>query len=150
MYVSPLDPPLPTGAGSRQRWARLYGVPFTLPPAFPFVSAAAARAVYWLTNRDAAAGRVLAAALYHAAFGEGRDISGADAVVTVAASLGHDREIVLGALQDPAIKERLRAETDAAIARGVFGSPFIVVDDEPFWGNDRLQLVETWLARGGF
>ena len=39
---------------------------------------------------------------------------------------------------------------DAAIARGVFGSPYVVVDGEPFWGADRLDQVERWLATGGW
>jgi 2-hydroxychromene-2-carboxylate isomerase len=34
------------------------------------------------------------------------------------------------------------------VARGVFGSPWIFVDGEPFWGNDRLAMVEQWLADG--
>ena len=48
------------------------------------------------------------------------------------------------------VKERLRAETDAAIARGIFGSPFVIVDGEPFWGNDRLDDVRDWLKSGGW
>jgi 2-hydroxychromene-2-carboxylate isomerase len=56
----------------------------------------------------------------------------------------------LAALADPAVKARLRAEVDAAIARGVFGSPYFVVDGEPFWGHDRLDQVERWLATGGW
>jgi 2-hydroxychromene-2-carboxylate isomerase len=39
---------------------------------------------------------------------------------------------------------------DAAIERGVFGSPYIVIDREPFWGSDRLDQVEKWLATGGW
>ena len=40
--------------------------------------------------------------------------------------------------------------TAAAIERGVFGSPFIFVDGEAFWGADRLNQVGAWLARGGW
>ena len=53
-------------------------------------------------------------------------------------------------IEEPAIKERLRKETDAAIALGMFGAPWIVVDGEPFWGADRLPQIEQWLERGGF
>ena len=42
------------------------------------------------------------------------------------------------------------ANNREAMARGVFGSPFIVVDGEPFWGLDRLDQVERWLSTGGF
>jgi 2-hydroxychromene-2-carboxylate isomerase len=54
------------------------------------------------------------------------------------------------ALSDPAVKERPRAETQRAIERGVFGSPYFIVDGEPFWGNDRLDQVARWLSDGRF
>jgi 2-hydroxychromene-2-carboxylate isomerase len=44
----------------------------------------------------------------------------------------------------------VRREVDAAISLGVFGSPYIVVDGEPFWGADRLDQVEKWLSTGGW
>jgi len=44
----------------------------------------------------------------------------------------------------------LRAVTDQAIAEGIFGSPFFIVDGEAFWGHDRLAQVERWLATGGW
>ena len=48
------------------------------------------------------------------------------------------------------MKDRLRHETDAAIERGVFGSPFFIVDGEPFWGNDRIGDLDKWLETGGW
>jgi 2-hydroxychromene-2-carboxylate isomerase len=48
------------------------------------------------------------------------------------------------------IKEQLKREVDAAIGTGVFGSPFIFVDGEPFWGFDRFDQIDHWLATGGF
>ena len=39
---------------------------------------------------------------------------------------------------------------DAAIALGVFGAPFFVIDGEPFWGNDRRPMIERWLEKGPF
>ena len=50
-------------------------------------------------------------------------------------------------MADPAIKDRLKQATEAAIERGVFGSPFVLVDGEAFWGADRLDQVGA-LARG--
>jgi len=40
--------------------------------------------------------------------------------------------------------------TDEAISREIFGSPFMVVDGEAFWGADRLDMVERWLETGGW
>ncbi|HEX8951850.1 MAG TPA: DsbA family protein, partial [Polyangia bacterium] len=49
--------------------------------------------------------------------------------------------------ETPAIKDRLRANTDEAVARGAFGAPTMIVGDELFWGNDRLHFVEAALRR---
>ena len=51
---------------------------------------------------------------------------------------------------DPVWKDALRARTDEALAKGVFGAPFVIVDGEGFWGSDRLAMVEQWLQRGGW
>src|SRR5215467_11576756 len=130
------------------RSARLLGVPFRLPEPFPFPSQAACRAFYWLVDHDEAQAKALARAVYHAAFALGRDMRTTEAVAAVAEPLGIGRTALLAAVNEPAVKERLRSETEAALARGVFGSPFIFVDDEPFWGHDRLEQVERWLATG--
>ena len=132
------------------RFARLLGVPLTLPPVMPMSSLAASRACVWLEEDDPAQARSLAKALLHAHWGEGRDLGAPDAVADVAAGLGIDRAALLAALADQRIKDRLKEQTQAAIERGVFGSPFIFVDGEPFWGADRLPQVEAWLARGGW
>ena len=63
---------------------------------------------------------------------------------------GLKRDDVLAALNDPAVKDKLKNEVDAAIKLGVFGSPYIVIDGEPFWGIDRFDQIERWLARGPF
>jgi 2-hydroxychromene-2-carboxylate isomerase len=132
------------------RSARLLGVPFKFPSKFPVAGQAPSRAYYWLADKDMAGAKALAHALYRAYFAEDRDISSPEVTANVAAKMGHDRTAVLAALNDPAVKERLRTEVDAAIERGVFGSPYIVIDGEPFWGADRLDQVEKWLATGGW
>lgn len=132
------------------RSARWFGVPFRMPGRFPVSSTAPCRAYYWLHDRDPVAAKVLAKALYRAYFSEDRDISNPEVTANVAAKLGHDKNAVSQAINDPAVKERLKAEVDAAIERGVFGSPYVVVDGEPFWGSDRLDQVERWLAQGGW
>ncbi len=132
------------------RSARLYDIPFVLPETFPFMSVAACRATYWLGERDAEDVEELAAALFHAAFGAGQSLSGPEEVVAIAAELGHDEDEVRAAVQDQRIKDLLRREVDAAIAKGVFGSPYIIVDGEPFWGFDRLDDIAVWLETGGW
>ena len=132
------------------RFARLLGVPFAWPQKTPILSLAAARAVYRVADDDPELARRLARALFHAHFGQGRDITTPDQVGEVAADLDIAAAALTAALQMPEIKQRLKDETNAAVARGVFGSPFFFVDDEPFWGVDRLDQVERWLETRGF
>jgi 2-hydroxychromene-2-carboxylate isomerase len=132
------------------RFARLLGVPLQLPPVLPMNSLAASRACVWVAEQDDEQARRLARALFHAHWGEGKDLAAPEAVADVAQGLGIARGDLLAAVADPRIKDRLKAQTQAAIERGVFGSPFIFVDGEPFWGADRLPQVETWLRQNGW
>jgi 2-hydroxychromene-2-carboxylate isomerase len=132
------------------RIARLLGVPFREPPVMPANSLAASRAFVWLEPAEPKLARSLAQAIFHAHWGEGRDISAPEQVAEIATPLGIERSALLAALGDPTIKGRLKQATAHAIERGVFGSPFIFVDGEAFWGADRLAQVDRWLALGGW
>ena len=132
------------------RTARFLSIPYKHPDPFPIGTQNAARAFYGLNDRDAVKAHQFAMACYSAYFVKGIDISPAETVADIAASLGEDRAQALAAMSDPAMKDRLKKEVDDALAKGVFGSPFIIVDGEPFWGNDRLDQVDAWLASGGF
>lgn len=132
------------------RSARRLGVPLTFPEPFPIATVAACRAVYWVERTDATAAKALAQALYRAYFVDGRNISEPDVVDDVAAGTGADRDALLAGIQEPAVKDRLKEVTGAAIERGVFGSPFFMVGDEPFWGHDRMDEVDRWLETGGW
>jgi 2-hydroxychromene-2-carboxylate isomerase len=132
------------------RCARLLDIPLKLPPVLPMNSLAASRGFYWLHDRDQDVAKGFAQAVYHAHWGEGRDMSTVDQVAEVAEILGLGKAELDAACADPAVKQRLKDETDASLKRGVFGSPFIFVDGEPFWGADRLNQVERWLATGGW
>jgi len=132
------------------RTARMHEVPFRYPAKFPIGTVAALRAFYWLDDRDPKKARELAKALYRAYFVDGVDISEPAAVLEIAKGLGIDAEALAKALEDPAIKERGKKEVDAALAAGVFGSPFFIVDGEPFWGVDRLPMLEAWVRKGGW
>jgi 2-hydroxychromene-2-carboxylate isomerase len=133
------------------RSARFHGVAaFRMPSKFPIPSQAPARIVLWQKQRDPALAADLIHAFYRAFFVEDIDISAPDNAVAIAAKCGVDPTAARAAIDDPAVKDALKAENEKAIARGVFGSPFIVVDEEPFWGLDRLDQAERWLATGGW
>jgi 2-hydroxychromene-2-carboxylate isomerase len=132
------------------RIARLLKAPLKTPPVVPVNALAASRACWWLYGRDPEESKALARALYHATWGEGRDIAPAAVVAEVATGIGIDADAVMAGMHEQSTKDRLRDETEKAIARGVFGSPFVFVDDEPFWGWDRLDMVERWMVEGGW
>ena len=150
-------PPLPTvplkGDYSKHdfpRSARFHGVPYEQPSVFPIASQVPARAFYWVEAQDPVKAKMLASELLRAYFTRDVNISNPSDTVAVAASLGIDGAALAAALNDPVVKEKLKVEVEQAIARGVFGSPFVFVGDEPFWGIDRFDQVERWLKEGGF
>ncbi len=108
------------------------------------------RAFYWLDAKEPGRAKDLAKALYHAYFLDDVDISSADNTVAVCATFGLKADEARAGIADQAVKDRTRAEVDKAIARGAFGSPYIIVDGEPFWGSDRLDQIDKWLATGGW
>jgi 2-hydroxychromene-2-carboxylate isomerase len=132
------------------RCARLLSVPFKVPSKFPIPTQAAARLTLWAQASDSERAKGLASALYAAYFAQDRDITDPAICADVAARCGYDRAQALAAMNDAAVKDKLRAEVESAIARGVFGSPYFLIDGEPFWGADRLDHVERWLATGGW
>lgn len=147
-----IDQPL-KGAYARHDWdrlARLTGIPYRFPEPFPVSTVVAARAFWWLGDGDGGLAKRFAQAMFAAYFFEGRDISERNVVAAVGEAVGVAAADVLAAVEAPEWKAKLREETDGAIARGVFGAPFIIVDGEAFWGWDRLPLIRAWLARGGW
>ena len=132
------------------RSARYHGVPFTFPAKFPLSTVSAARAYYWLHGQDCAKARQFARAVFRAYWVDGRDISDLAVVQDIAAGLGIEGAALAAGIATPEIKERLKVETDTAIAKGMCGAPYFVVDGEPFWGADRLPQIEKWLQTGGF
>ena len=133
-----------------ERSAREIEAPLKFPERFPFLSVAPSRVFYYLDASDPGRARAYAKAAYHRIFGEGQAVDTTEAAVEIAAGLGHDPAQLTQGVNDQAIKDKLRAETDRAIERGIFGSPFFVVDGEPFWGHDRLEQIDRWLDTGGW
>ena len=132
------------------RSAKFHGVPFRIPSSFPISTIAAVRAFYWAQGKDPARAVTLAKSLYTAYFVDDVDISRIEEVIRIAATAGFGAEDVTAGVADQAVKDKTKAEVDAAVGKGVFGSPFIVIDGEAFWGMDRLDQAEKWLATGGW
>ena len=118
--------------------ARRLQLPMQLPPAHPFNPLAALRLII-------AAGSTLHAArtVLTAVFGAGRDVSDPSVVAQLAQELGVANPEQ--ALADPAVKARLRQNTQWASERGVFGVPTLVIGEELFWGHDAIDMALDYL-----
>ena len=132
------------------RTARFHKVPFRLPENFPVGTQVAARAFYLIADGDADKARDFAGRVYRAYFAEGRDVADPAVVLELAAAAGADAAALAEPLKGDAIKERVKAEVESAMKAGVFGSPHFIVDGEPFWGVDRIPVMEEWMRTGGW
>jgi len=120
--------------------ARRLGLPLRMPPAHPFNPLAALRLIVAAGSDSRAAGTVL-----RAVFGEGRDVTDPAVIADLAAQLAvADPQ---AALADPAIKQRLRDNTQWACSRGVFGVPTLVIGEELFWGHDAVDMALDYLEK---
>jgi 2-hydroxychromene-2-carboxylate isomerase len=146
---SPVSYPLKREYSIRDfaRSARFAGLPYVMPAKFPIPTQNAARVFWWLHDtRGAEAAVAWAHAGLRAVFTQGIDLSDTAALRAQLQATGVDAAGAEAAYTDPLWKERLKRENDAAIAAGVFGAPFFIVDGEPFWGNDRRAQLEAWLS----
>ena len=114
------------------------GIPLALPPAHPFNPLKLLRLCLARGADVAQAQR-----LFRFVWAEGRTSDDPDAWQALGAELGiDDIDAAAGA---PEVKARLRENTEAAIARGVFGVPSFVVDNEVFWGYDAIEFLGAYL-----
>ncbi len=146
--------PLPKRAPVRQdyrlvelkRWSRFLDLPLTLHPAF-FPAA-----------EDLAAGCVIAAgqtggdplglsqAILRAVWAEDRNMADETTLSEIVQASGHDAQAMFAKAREPGTAETYTAHTEEALARGVFGAPSYIFNDELFWGQDRLDLLDRALA----
>jgi 2-hydroxychromene-2-carboxylate isomerase len=132
------------------RSAAYAGLPYRQPERFPIPTQHAARVFWWLDAQDPARAVAWARAGLRAYFTRGVALDDPAALKALAAESGLDAEAAEAAWSDPRWKDKLKTVNQAAIAAGVFGAPFFLIDGEPFWGNDRQPQIERWLAGGPF
>jgi len=131
-----------------QRLSRITGAPFSIPANHPIVALPATRAYYWIEENAPEVAHDFARKAFHAYYVDGVDMTDPHNVARVASPLGVDEEALVAGVARPEIKELAKQRSEEAIAKGVFGSPFFLVDGEPFWGWDRIPMLESWLERG--
>lgn len=132
-----------------ERTARFHGIPYKLPTTFPLGTQAAARAMLWV-DRSHGAGRAVAFAkeVYQAYFTDDVQIGEPMNLMRIGADMGLDPHALGEGMNSATIRDQLRSEIEWAIARGVFGSPFVIIDGESFWGFDRFGQIEALLKNG--
>lgn len=125
------------------RWAKRFNVLYVQNPHFPMMTLMVQRAACgWLDQPQFP--RYLAA-VFNAAWRDAKNIADKEVLTEVVGSAGLDVADFWKQAEDPANKEKLKANTDEAVARGVFGAPTFFVGDEMHFGQDRLDFVEEAL-----
>lgn len=128
-----------------QRWAQRYGVPFHTNPFFPINTLRLMRGsvAALLDGTFAAYHR----AIFSGVWVKGLNLGEETVLREVLRAAGLDADRVVTRLEEQEVKDQLRANTEEAVRRRVFGAPTFFVGEEMFWGNDRLPFVEEQLAR---
>jgi 2-hydroxychromene-2-carboxylate isomerase len=131
-----------------ERWRDFLGIDLTLQPKhFPTTAQPAAKTIIAAKQSGAAPGR-LAYALMRACWAEERDIGNAGTIVAVCREWGLDGAALVAAAETSAVIGEYDGNTAEAIERQVFGAPWFIYRDKPYWGQDRLDFLERALAAG--
>jgi 2-hydroxychromene-2-carboxylate isomerase len=156
--VFPASGGLPVGQRPKQRqayrlvelarWRDFLGVALSVQPKhFPTAGQPAARTIIAAKQRGAAPGP-LAFALMRACWAEDRDIGDPKTIAAVADECGLDGRTLVAAAETAEAAGEYERNTEEAIERQVFGAPWYVYRDIPYWGQDRLDFLERALAAG--
>jgi len=128
-----------------ERFARRFEVPFKHNPFFPINTLMLMRGTTGMQMRDGARMVPYVDAVYRAIWVDGKNMNDAGVVAGVLKQAGFDPAALLAMTNDPEVKERLKATTQEAVARGVFGAPTFFIEGRMYWGQDRLDFVKEEL-----
>jgi 2-hydroxychromene-2-carboxylate isomerase len=129
-----------------ERFARRYGVAFSHNPFFPINTLTLMRGATGLQLREPQRMVPYVDAVFRAIWVEGRNMNDPATVGAVLQAAGFDPTALLALAAEPEVKERLKALTQEAVARGVFGAPTFFADGRMYWGQDRLDFVKEALG----
>ena len=128
------------------RFAKRYGVPFVFNPYFPINTLLLMRCATGILMREPDRLAAFMAAVFDAMWVEPRNMNDPAVVGAVLAEAGFDPQAVMALAGEQEVKDRLKATTQEAVDRGVFGAPTMFVGGQMFWGQDRLDFVREALA----
>jgi 2-hydroxychromene-2-carboxylate isomerase len=129
-----------------QRWAARYGAMFRRNPHFPINTLVLMRGAAGMQMRGPDFDKYVKT-VFHAMWAEPRNLGDPQELAAVLRQAGFDADAFQALVNDAAVKEQLKKNTEEAVARGVFGAPTFFVGEEMFWGQDRLDFVAAALAR---
>ncbi len=123
-------------------WAEIAGLQIKFPPSiFPINSVKAMRACIALKPDGLLV--PFARRVFEAYWGEDQDIASEAVLRDCLEAVGADADAIWAVIQTPEVKDQLKANTQAVIDRGGFGSPTIYLGDRMYFGNDRLPLIRA-------
>ena len=128
------------------RFARRYGVALNFNPNFPINTLTLMRAAVGLQLRQDTRFEGYCAAMFRSIWVDAQNMNDPGTVASVLTQAGFDPAALLALSVEPAVKEQLKAVTEAAVQRGVFGAPTFFVAEQMFWGQDRLDFVRDALS----
>ncbi|MEL7938968.1 2-hydroxychromene-2-carboxylate isomerase [Pseudomonas delhiensis] len=129
-----------------QRFARRYGVPLKMNPHFPINTLLLMRAATGVQLRQPERFEALLACVFKGMWVDALNLGDAAVLGPLLAGAGFDPQALLALSAEQEVKDALKANTEAAIKRGMFGAPTMFVGDEMFFGQDRLDFVREALA----
>ena len=129
-----------------KRFAKRYGVPFVHNPHFPINTLLLMRGATGLQMQQPERFASYADAVFQAIWVDGMNMNDPATVATVLQAAGFDAAELVALANAQATKDQLKAMTQEAVTRGVFGAPTMFVGDDMFWGQDRLDFVREALA----
>ena len=129
------------------RYAKRYAVPLKFNPHFPINTLMLMRAVTGIQLHQPERFEAFINCLFKAFWVEGHNLNEPETVAAVLSEHGFDPQAVLTLVNDESVKAVLKDNTETAIKRGVFGAPSMFVDEQLFFGQDRLEFVEEALRQ---
>ena len=147
--AQPMDPKIVHNYRWLHEWARVAELPLTFPTEHhPVKAVLAMRACRGLEQRQPDL-KHFSQAAFDAYFARGENIDDPAVLIAIATTCGLDGDALIAGTAEQAIKDRLRANTEEAIARGAYGSPTLLMDQSLYFGNDQLPLVRAALLESG-
>jgi len=128
------------------RFAKRYGVEFKMNPHFPINTLQLMRGVIGMQLRQPARFEAFLDAVFTALWVKGANLNDPAVTAATLVEAGFDPAEVFALVNDADVKTALKANTEEAVARGVFGAPTVFVGDAMFFGQDRLDFVKEALA----